>query len=209
MRIALPDGGAVTCNLAAAPPQNGVAGPERLARRRRRRRSLLPAGQGRPDHRRHPDRSPGATGSCRPAPATPTRSSRCGRQAFPEEGDVMTPDLPQRHGRSMRTEPLCDVAGAGDRGTIDLMVLYTPARRGPCRHGGHGRRGDDPAAERGRPAARREFRRQCPPRPQPAGRLCRGRRSRRRPRSPERQPARLSSTRSRRCATSTRPTSST
>jgi hypothetical protein len=41
------------------------------------------------------------------------------------------PGIPRRNERSLRTEPLCDVAGAGDRGTIDVLVLYTPgaARR--------------------------------------------------------------------------------
>ncbi|HET7717648.1 MAG TPA: zinc-dependent metalloprotease family protein [Bauldia sp.] len=36
------------------------------------------------------------------------------------------PNMPRRSERSLRTEPLCDVAGAGNRGAIDILVLYTP-----------------------------------------------------------------------------------
>ena len=35
-------------------------------------------------------------------------------------------NLPRRSERSLDTEPPCDVEGAGDRGTIDILVLYTP-----------------------------------------------------------------------------------
>jgi hypothetical protein len=48
-------------------------------------------------------------------------------EGFPRESDVVVPDLPRREGRRTGDEPLCDLAGAGDRGRIDLMVLYTPA----------------------------------------------------------------------------------
>jgi len=36
------------------------------------------------------------------------------------------PGIPRRAERSLRDAPLCDVAGAGERGTIDILVLYTP-----------------------------------------------------------------------------------
>ncbi|MEP0324541.1 M12 family metallo-peptidase [Bauldia litoralis] len=126
MRIALPDGGAVTCNLEAAAPQNGV---EVL-------RGSLGDGDG-ADHcyllvkdGQVTGDIQTATGRYRILPAGPGNTHavvEMRTNAFPAEGDVVEPPVPKRRGRSMIAEPLCDVAGAGDRGTIDLMVLYTPA----------------------------------------------------------------------------------
>ncbi|MCB1494151.1 MAG: hypothetical protein KDJ86_00070 [Bauldia sp.] len=127
MRVALPDGGSVTCNLAPTGRQNDV---EIL-------NGSLGDGDG-ADHCYLLVKDGRVTGDIQTASGR-YRIVPAGRgdthavveirdQAFPEEGDIVEPPVPKRGSRSSaRDEPLCDVAGAGDRGTIDLMVLYTPA----------------------------------------------------------------------------------
>jgi peptidyl-Asp metalloendopeptidase len=126
MRISLPDGGAVTCDLTAEQPQDGV--------------QILRGspGDGDPaDHCYLLVKDGQVTGDIQTASGryriVPTGHGDAHAVVeirpggFPEGNDVMTPDRPRRDDRSMRTEPLCDAAGAGNRGTIDVMVLYTPA----------------------------------------------------------------------------------
>ncbi len=126
LRIALPDGGTVTCDVTRGAPVNGVevvegtvagspldgcalfvkdgdvSGQISVGSDRYR---VVPLAGG--AHAVVEVRSGGMTegGSDAPVP----------------------PGLPRRSERSLRAEPLCDVTGSGERGTIDVLVLYTPS----------------------------------------------------------------------------------
>jgi len=126
MRIALPGGGAVTCDLTSDQAQNDVQVMRGTT-----------AGGDATDHCYLLVKDGKVTGDIqtrsgryRIMPAGPGNTHaivEVRTDGFPEESDVIQPDFPRRNDRSMRSEPLCDVAGAGNRGPIDVMVLYTPA----------------------------------------------------------------------------------
>ncbi|MCB1489439.1 MAG: hypothetical protein KDJ88_18525 [Bauldia sp.] len=127
MRVALPDGGSVTCDLAPTARRNGV---EIL-------NGTIGGGDG-TDHCYLLVKDGQITGDIQTASGR-YRIMPAGRagthavvelrtQAFPEGRDMVQPPIKKRATRgSARDEPMCDVPGAGDRGTIDVMVLYTPA----------------------------------------------------------------------------------
>jgi len=129
-RIALPDGGEVTCEMTRAAPVNGV--------------EVIEGGvSGNPLDRCALFVKDGAvTGDIavgseryRVVPLAGNAHAvvevRTGGMSEGGNDAPTPPGMQRRSERSTRTEPLCDVAGAGDRGTIDILVLYTPtaARR--------------------------------------------------------------------------------
>lgn len=126
LRIALPGGGAVTCNVTPGQPSNGIQVLRDAA-----------GDAGVSDHCYLLVKDGRITGDIQsgsqrfrivPAGLSDTHAVvEVRSEGFPQESDIMVPDLPRREGRRTGDEPLCDVAGAGDRGTIDLMILYTPA----------------------------------------------------------------------------------
>ncbi len=126
MRIALPGGGVVTCDLTSDQAQNDVQVMRGTT-----------AGGDATDHCYLVVKDGKVTGDIqtrsgryRIMPAGPGNTHaivEVRTEGFPEEGDVLRPDFPRRNDRSMLNKTLCDVADAGDRGSIDVMVLYTPA----------------------------------------------------------------------------------
>ncbi len=125
LRIALPDGDTVTCDLARRDPVDGVEviegtvagnGDDRCALFVKdgtvtgdiavgeARYRIVPLGGG--THAVVEVRTGGMSEGGSDAPTPPGHTRR---------GE-----------RSLRDAPLCDVAGAGDRGVIDILVLYTP-----------------------------------------------------------------------------------
>ncbi len=126
VRIALPGGGDVTCDLDRQPPVNGVeviAGPVAGGDRLDRCALFVKDGEVTGDIAFR-------DGHYRIVPLRNGNHAvvEIRDDAVTEGKDTVVPrNLPRRDMRSQRQEPMCDVAGAGDRGTIDVLVLYTPA----------------------------------------------------------------------------------
>jgi hypothetical protein len=125
LRIALPDGSAVTCDIARAPAVNGVEVIEGTVAGSDGDRCALFVSDGAVSG----DIAVGSAryrvvpvgGGSHAVVEVRTRGMSEGASDAPRP-----PGIPRRSERSLRDEPLCDVAGAGDRGTIDVLVLYTP-----------------------------------------------------------------------------------
>lgn len=126
IRIDLPGNGAVTCDVAARPSLNDVlilSGPADTGDNAEHCYLLVKDGQITGDIQ---------TGSARyriqPAGSDGTHAViEMRTEGFPPESDVRVPDLPERKGRSLADLALCDHEGVGHRGTLDIMILYTPA----------------------------------------------------------------------------------
>jgi hypothetical protein len=125
LRIALPDGGAVTCDVARAPSVNGVEVIEGTVAGSDGDRCALFVRDGTVS-------GDIAIGSERYRVVPIAGGSHAVvevRTAGMSEGASDAPRPPgiaRRSERSLRDVALCDVAGAGDRGTIDVLVLYSP-----------------------------------------------------------------------------------
>ena len=124
LRIALPGGETVTCDVTRGAAVNGVDVMQGTVSGSEDRCALF-VGDGTVSG----DVSIGAdryrvvpvTGGAHAVVEINTRGMSEGERDAP-----IPPGLAPRGERSLRDEPLCDVAGAGDRGTIDILILYTP-----------------------------------------------------------------------------------
>lgn len=125
LRIALPDGSDVTCEVTRSAPVNNVEVIEGTVAGSPLDRCALFVKDG------------AVTGDIavgeeryRVVPlAGSTHAVVQVRTGAMSEGGSDAPrpsHIPRRSERDQRTIPPCDVAGAGDRGTIDILVLYTP-----------------------------------------------------------------------------------
>lgn len=125
LRIALPDGGYVTCEMARSAPVNNVEVIEGTVAGNPLDRCALFLKDGAISG----DITVGAE-RYRVVPVAGNTHAvvqlRSGGMSEGASDAPRPPHVPRRSERSLRTEPLCDVAGAGDRGTIDILVLYTP-----------------------------------------------------------------------------------
>lgn len=125
LRIALPDGSDVTCEVTRTAPVNGVEVIEGTVAGDPLDRCALFVKDGEVTG----DIAVGSeryrivplAGSAHAVVEVRTRGMSEGRNDAPTP-----PGITRRSERSLRTEPLCDVPGAGDRGTIDVLVLYSP-----------------------------------------------------------------------------------
>jgi hypothetical protein len=124
LRIALPDGGVVTCEVTRGTPVNGVEVMEGSVAGTDDRCALFAEG----------DAVTGdiAVGSARyrvvpvSGGAHAVVEVRTGGMSEGGNDAPTPPGLSRRGERRLDSGPLCDVVGAGDRGTIDILVLYTP-----------------------------------------------------------------------------------
>ena len=125
LRIALPDGGAVTCEVTRAPPINGVEVIEGTIAGNPLDRCALfvkdgdvtgDIAVGTERYRVVP-----LSGSAHAVVEVRTENMSEGGSDAP-----VPRNLPRRSERSLRSEPPCDIEGAGNRGAIDILVLYTP-----------------------------------------------------------------------------------
>lgn len=125
LRIALPDGETVTCDVIRAPPINGVAVLE----------GTIAGGGG--DGCALFVKAGTVSGEIAigaeryrvvPVGGSAHAVVEVRGEGMSEGGNdaPRPPGIPQRSERNLRDAPLCDVAGAGDRGTIDVLVLHTP-----------------------------------------------------------------------------------
>ena len=126
LRIALPDGSAVTCDVSRSAPVNGVEVMEGTVGGNPEDRCALfvKDGEVTGDIARGGDRY-----RVVPLPGGNTHAVVEVRTGGMSEGggDAPVPrSMPRRSERSRDTAPRCDVAGAGERATIDVLVLYTP-----------------------------------------------------------------------------------
>jgi len=126
LRIALPDGSAVTCDVSRSAPVNGVEVMEGTVAGNPQNRCALFVSDGEVtgDIARGSDRYrvvplPGGD-------AHAVVEVRTGGMSEGGNDAPVPPGMPRRSERSLDTEPLCDVPGAGERATIDVLVLYTP-----------------------------------------------------------------------------------
>jgi hypothetical protein len=125
LRIALPDGGDVTCEVSRSIPVNGVEVIEGTVGGNPLDRCALFVRDGEVT-------GDIAVGSERYRVVPLARNAHAvvevRTRGMSEGGnDAPTPPgIPRRSERSLKTEPPCDVPGTGDRGTIDVLVLYTP-----------------------------------------------------------------------------------
>ena len=130
LRIALPDGGAVTCEVARGAPLNGVEVLEGVVAGSPLDRCALFVKDGEVSG----DISLGSE-RYRVVPLAGNAHAvvevRSGGMSEGGSDAPVPPGMTRRGERSLRTEPLCDVAGAGERAVVDVLVLYTPtaARR--------------------------------------------------------------------------------
>lgn len=124
LRIALPDGGAVTCEVTRAAPVNGVEVIEGSVDSNPLDRCSLFIRDGEVTG----DIAVG-TERYRIVPLAGNAHAvvelRTGGMSEGRDDSPTPPGIPRRSERSLRSEPLCDVAGAGDRGAIDILVLHT------------------------------------------------------------------------------------
>ena len=125
LRIALPDGGDVTCEVTRAPAVNGVEVIEGTVAGNPLDRCALFVHDGEVTG----DIAVGAE-RYRVVPLAGNAHAvvELRTNGMSEGGnDAPVPrNLPRRSERSLDTQPPCDVEGTGDRGTIDILVLYTP-----------------------------------------------------------------------------------
>ena len=125
LRIALPDGGTVTCDLTRSAPVNGVEVVEGTVAGNADDRCALFVRDGTVTG----DISVGSD-RYRVVPlGGGTHAVVEVRTGGMSEGgnDAPTPPgLSRRSDRSLKDAGLCDVPGTGDRGVIDILVLYTP-----------------------------------------------------------------------------------
>jgi hypothetical protein len=125
LRIALPDGGSVTCDVSRGAPVNGVEVVEGTVAGSDGDRCALFVKDGSVS-------GDIAVGSERyrvvPVNGGAHAVVEVRGQGMSEGADdaPRPPGIPRRDQRSLRDAPLCDVAGAGDRGVVDILVLYTP-----------------------------------------------------------------------------------
>jgi len=125
LRIALPDGGAVTCLVSRAAPVNGVEVMEGTVAGNPLDRCALFVKEGTVTG----DIAVGS-GRFRVVPLAGNAHAvvevRTGGMSEGGNDAPSPPGIPRRSERSLTSEPPCDVPGAGDRGTIDILILYTP-----------------------------------------------------------------------------------
>jgi hypothetical protein len=126
LRVALPDGGDVTCEVTRSGPLNGVEVIEGSVAGNPLDRCALFVKDGEvsgnitvgPERYRVVPLAGGAHAVV---------EVRTGGMSEGGNDAPTPPGIARRSERTLRTEPLCDVDGAGDRGTIDVLILYTPS----------------------------------------------------------------------------------
>lgn len=125
LRIALPDGSDVTCDVSRAAPVNGVEVIEGTVGGNPLDRCALYVEDGEVSG----DISVGSE-RYRVVPLAGNAHAvvevRTGGMSEGGGDAPSPPNVPRRSERDQRAIPPCDVAGAGNRGTIDVLVLYTP-----------------------------------------------------------------------------------